>query len=67
MTFKASHNLIQSEMKDGISTAKMTNKNGGIDIEEACINCQNPQILNEVKAHRLRLTFDCSRAIVSSN
>lgn len=38
----------QSEMIKRMSTAKMTNMNRGIDIEENCINCQEPQILIEV-------------------
>lgn len=32
-------------MTNGMLTVKMTNKNRGINIEEAKINCQNPQVL----------------------
>lgn len=31
-----------SEMGKGMSASKMTNKNWGIDIEDACINFQDP-------------------------
>lgn len=53
-------------MTKRMSTAKMTNKNEGSDIQKAFINYQDPQILTEVMANHSWLPSNGLRYAMSS-